>query len=154
LVRKVFGPHAPEQADALTGLGEVLSAQGQHTEALASIQQAMELQLGGLGPKHVSLGETLMRMGKVQLALGRGAQATASFERALQLENIEQNAPLTAELRLALAQVLASRPEQQQRARELAQRALEFYARHSWGVREKAEAESLLTRLERPSSRD
>ncbi len=147
LVRKVFGPHAPEQADALTGLGEVLSAQGQHTEALASIQQALELQLEGLGPKHISLGETLMRMGKVQLSLGRGAQATASFERALRLEDIEQNAPLTAELRLALAQVLAPRPEQRERARELAQRALEFYARHSWGVREKAEAESLLTRL-------
>jgi tetratricopeptide (TPR) repeat protein len=147
LARKVFGPRAPEQADALTGLGEVLSAQGQHTEALASIQQALELQLEGLGPKHISLGETFVRMGKVQLAMGRSAQATASFERALQLEDIEQNAPLTAELRLALAQVLAPRPDQRERARELAQRALEFYSRHSWGAREKAEAESLLARL-------
>jgi tetratricopeptide (TPR) repeat protein len=153
LARKVYGPRAPELADALTGLGEVLSAQGQHTEALAFIQQALELQQQALGPKHFWLGETLVRLGKVQLALGRGTQATASFERVLQLEDIEQNAPITAETRLALAQVLASRPEHRERARELARRALEFYTRHPWDAREKAEAESLLARLAPPTPR-
>jgi tetratricopeptide (TPR) repeat protein len=153
LARKVYGPEAPELADALTGIGEVLSAQGQHSEALASMQQALDLQVKALGPRHFALGETLIRMGKAQLELGRTAQAIASFERVLQLQEIEQNTPLTAETRLALARALEPRSEQRERARELAQRALEFYSRHPWDAAEKAELEALLARLSPQASR-
>jgi eukaryotic-like serine/threonine-protein kinase len=153
IAQTVYGPSAPELADALTGMGEVLSAQGQHTEALASIERALELQVQALGPKHFALGDTLVQRGKVQLALGRGAQATTSFARVLQLQDIEQNAPMAAEARFALAQVLASRPEQREQAHELARRALEVYSRQPWHAEEKAGLEALLSRLAPPAPR-
>ncbi|HZI03776.1 MAG TPA: tetratricopeptide repeat protein [Archangium sp.] len=147
IAREVYGPERPELADALSGLGEILSKQGRHTEALASIQRALELQQQALGPKHFALGETLIRLGKVKLALGQVPQAIASFERVLQLQEIQQNAPIVAETRLALARALEGRPGQRERAREQARLALEFYARHPWNAARKAEVESLLGRL-------
>ena len=150
---RVFGPTAPDLADTLTGIGRVLAAQGRNAEALRPLQRALEQQVQGLGPKHSKLGDTLLRLGKVQLALGRTAQALANFERVLQLQGIEQNEPILAETRFALARVLEANPRQRERRRALARQALEFYARHPWDVELKSELESLLARLTPPTSK-
>ena len=143
---RVFGPTSPDLADTLTGLGEVLAAQGRYTEALRPLQRALEQQVQGLGPKHFMLGETLLRLGTVQLAMGHTEQAVTHFERVLQLQDIEQNEPIVAETRLALARVLEARPGARERGRELARQALTFYVRHPWDAQEKAELEALLAR--------
>ncbi|NVJ01065.1 tetratricopeptide repeat protein [Myxococcus sp. AM009] len=148
---RVFGPTAPDLADTLTGLARVLAAQGRNAEALVPIQRALAHQVQGLGPKHFMLGDTLLQQGRAQLALGRTAQALESFERVLRLQGIEQNEPVVAETRLALARVLEARPGQRERARELARQALDFYVRRPWDVAEKTELEALLARLAAPA---
>jgi len=147
IARRVYGPEAPELADALTGLGELLSAEGRYEEALASMQRALELQQKALGPSHLALAETLVRMGQVQLALRHTRRATANFERVLRLQEVEQNEPIVAEARLALARLMERRPDQREQALEHARRALAFYTRHPWDAAEKAELEALLGRL-------
>ncbi|NVJ18586.1 tetratricopeptide repeat protein [Myxococcus sp. AM010] len=147
IARRVYGPEAPELADALTGLGELLSAEGRHEEALASMRRALELQQQALGPSHLALAETLVRMGQVQLALRHTPRATASFERVLRLQEVEQNEPIVAEARLALARLMERRVDQRAQAVEHARRALAFYTRHPWDAAEKAELEALLGRL-------
>jgi tetratricopeptide (TPR) repeat protein len=146
LGEKAFGPTSRELAPMLTGMGEVLSAQGRHTEALVPMQRALAHQEKALGPKHSALGDTLLQLGKVQLALGRTPQALANLERVLQLQDIQQNEPIVAGARLALARVLVAHPQQRERARELARLALEFYSRHPWDAAERAELEALLKR--------
>lgn len=148
--RTVYGPERPELADALTGIGELFAEEGQYSPALDFMQHALDLQQQALGPKHFALGETLLRMGKVQLELGGTDQAIENFERALRLRDIEQNAPLTAETRFALANTLEKNSTQRERARELAQQALAFYSRHPWNAEEKAQLEALLGRLSAP----
>ena len=150
---RVFGPTSPELADPLTGLGEVLAAQGRNAEALLPMQRALEHQEKGLGPEHFTLGNTLLRLGNVQLALGRTDQALASFERVLRLKDIEQYEPILAEARFAVAKQLEARREQRERASELARQAQEFYVRHPWDAEEKAELEALRARLTPPSTK-
>ncbi|HZI11773.1 MAG TPA: tetratricopeptide repeat-containing protein kinase family protein, partial [Myxococcus sp.] len=143
---KAFGPTAPELAATLEGMGEVLSAQGRHAEALRVIQRALTQQVQHLGPKHFQLGDTLLQLGKAHLARGHTAQAIPHLERVLQLEGIEQNEPLVAETRLALARALVANPQQRERGREFARLALAFYSRHPWNAAERAELEALLKR--------
>jgi tetratricopeptide (TPR) repeat protein len=150
IARHVHGPDGPELADALTGIGELFSEQGQYQPALDFMRQALDLQEKALGPNHFALGETLIRMGKVQMEQERTEEAIAHFERVLELQEIEQNAPIAAETRFALARALEPSTGQRERARELAQQALEFYSRHTWNAAEKAELEALLSRLSAP----
>ena len=141
---KVYGSEGPELAGALIGMGELFAEEGQYPPALDFMQHALNLQQQALGPKHFALGETLLRMGKVHLELEGTDQAIENFERVLRLREIEQNAPITAETRFALASALEKSPGQRERARELAQQALEFYSRHPWNAEEKAQLEALL----------
>jgi len=52
-----------------------------------------------------------------------------------------------ADTRFSLAQALGARPEQRERARQLALQAQEFYARSAWHSEEKAEVEAWLAQL-------
>jgi tetratricopeptide (TPR) repeat protein len=148
VTRKAFGPDSWMMASPLAGLGRILSEQGQHTEALPYLQQALRVQTQQSGPNHLQLAEPLYTLGKSQLALGQAAQAIASFERVLRLENIEKSGvPVLADARFALAQVLAERSGEGERARELAHKAREFYARFAWHAPEQAEVEAWLAKL-------
>ena len=107
---KVYGSEGPELAGALIGMGELFAEEGQYPPALDFMQHALNLQQQALGPKHFALGETLLRMGKVHLELEGTDQAIENFERVLRLREIEQNAPITAETRFALASTLEKQP--------------------------------------------
>ena len=148
VTRKAFGPDSLMVSSPLAGLGHILSEQGRHTEALPYLQQALRMQIQENGPKHLALAATLQAMGHSQLALGQATQAIASFERALGLEDVEKSGLwVLADTRFGLARALGSRPEQRERARQLALQAREFYARSAWHSEEKAEVEAWLAQL-------
>jgi len=148
VMRKAFGPDSLMMAGPLAGLGRALSEQGRHTEALPALQQALRMQTQQSGSKHLLLAEPLYSLGKSQLALGQATQAIASFERVLGLENIEKSGvSVLADTYFALAQVLVERSGEEARARELAHKAREFYARFAWHAPEQAEVEAWLAKL-------
>ena len=113
---------AEEFADYLYGLADVLNAQGEHDEALALFQRALDL----LSKKHPE-GDPILRMaltgvGELYVDAGKAPLGVPYLERALAMPG-DEDAGATARAKFALARALyparASRP----RARTLAAEA-------------------------------
>ncbi|HEX5750896.1 MAG TPA: serine/threonine-protein kinase [Archangium sp.] len=74
-LEKVSSPDSPEVAMVLRRLGNTLTTQGRHTEALAVYQRAYETFRTALGAEHPRVGSSLVSLGTTLSALGRHAEA-------------------------------------------------------------------------------
>jgi tetratricopeptide (TPR) repeat protein len=121
--QKALGPDHPEVGNVLIGLGRALVRVGRLDEAEHDLQRALSISEKALGPTHPQVAEALLGLGEVSLERGRPAEALAPLQRALN----EVKPPESAELQFTLARALSSVGQEPERARSLANEALEHY---------------------------
>lgn len=122
---KAYGAGHTRVAMGLTNLGDIQATDGHTTEALASYGKSLALFEAKLGPMHVYLSYPLYNMGLLYIDLKRPAEARPPLERALAIRVTGKMPPgPVAEVRFALAKVLAADPHERARARREATTAL------------------------------
>ncbi|MFL5345911.1 MAG: tetratricopeptide repeat protein [Hyalangium sp.] len=134
--QKAMGPDHPEVGNVLIGLGRALVRVGRLDEAERDLQRALLISEKALGPKHPQVAEALLGLGEVALERGRPAEALPPLQRALD----EVKPPERAELQFTLARALKAMGQEPERARSLANEALEHY--RSIGNKPRGEAVS------------
>lgn len=91
--------------DALYDYARVLHAVGRDRAALKAVQEAHELRLAQMGPRHPLLGDTERLLGQIEISLGQREQGMAHLAQAVTLTRSGYGAthPNTREAELALA---------------------------------------------------
>ncbi|MFC2108097.1 tetratricopeptide repeat protein [Candidatus Bipolaricaulota bacterium] len=72
-------------ATCVNNLGGVLQDLGQHAEAKAAYERALEIDEKVYGPDHPKVARDVNNLGGVLQALGQHAEAKAAYERALEI---------------------------------------------------------------------
>jgi tetratricopeptide (TPR) repeat protein/predicted Ser/Thr protein kinase len=133
----------PMTATGLAALAQIHFTRAQYDEALHLYTRALAIIEASLGPDHPNAAHVLNGLGETHRAVGRGAEAIPLLERALAIRAVSSvQSEELAESRFALARALG--PAQAQRARELAEQALQAYAAAVGSERERAEVSAWL----------
>jgi tetratricopeptide (TPR) repeat protein/predicted Ser/Thr protein kinase len=133
----------PMTATSLSGLAQIHYVRGQYDEALRLYTRALAVIEAALGPEHPSAAHVLNGLGETHTAMGRPAVAVPLLERALAIRAASSvQSEELAESRFALARALG--PAQAQRARVLAEQALQAYAAAVGSERERTEVRAWL----------
>jgi tetratricopeptide (TPR) repeat protein len=133
-------------ATGLAALAQIHFTRAQYDEALHLYTRALAIIEASLGPDHPNAAHVLNGLGETHRAVGRGAEAIPLLERALAIRAVSSvQSEELAESRFALARALG--PAQAQRARELAEQALQAYAAAVGSEREQAEVSAWLAAL-------
>ena len=66
----------------MAALGAILHAQGKHSEAQRTLEQALVINELVLGPQHLETAQIQDLLGQVYLALGKHQQAEQAFQQA------------------------------------------------------------------------
>jgi len=82
---KVLGPHHPDTAQSLGGLGGLYRKQGRYAEAEPLLARALAIQEQARGPEHPAVASTLRLLSRVCRDQGRLAEAGQFAQRALQI---------------------------------------------------------------------
>ncbi|MEM9491929.1 MAG: tetratricopeptide repeat protein, partial [Myxococcota bacterium] len=131
ILGQALGVEHPLLAAPLAGLGRTRVHAGRPAAALAELKRARAVVERSLGSGDPALVEPLLGLGEALVALAKPAPAIHAFEQALALLGPPAG-PRHAELRFALAQILAARthddPDARVRAVTLAEEARAIYA--------------------------
>jgi tetratricopeptide (TPR) repeat protein/tRNA A-37 threonylcarbamoyl transferase component Bud32 len=84
-LEKVSSPESPEMAMVLRRLGNTLSEQGRHAEALTVYQHAHAAFAQTLGAEHPRVGSSLVNLGTTLSALGRYAEALVPLRQGVEI---------------------------------------------------------------------
>ncbi len=146
---KTLGAEHPLVARSLYNLGQTLTRLRRFPEAHERLAQALKIREKTLGENHPDIAQCLIA--EVQLELDAGEDAVAAAERALQIRSsseVVKEDVYEAQLLLARA-LLARKPVDRARARELAVAARDGYASLDAATfaAETAKAEALLAKL-------
>ncbi|HMF39481.1 MAG TPA: serine/threonine-protein kinase [Polyangia bacterium] len=132
ILEEGLGAAHPDLALCLSNSGEMLNALGRYDEARKSFARAYGIWEGELGSDNVNLGFALTGIGVGYIAEGKSSEAVAPLERAYRLrEQHEPESSRFAETSFALARALWESTHDRARARGLAERARDGYAKLS-----------------------
>jgi len=128
LAEQHLGPEHPETAGCVLVLGRVQLRAGRAADAAATLERYRALADKLKLPQGRDSVDSLLRLSAARRALGQPAVALVHLEEAArQLEAVEGNELLRAEVRLALADALWDARAQRPRAQALAARALDGF---------------------------
>jgi tetratricopeptide (TPR) repeat protein len=112
-----------------------------YDEAVAECSRAMRIYEDALGPTHPSLGFQLLGLGQAYLGAGHPELALPPLERALELRTTHATDPMElAETELTVARALPRAPATRVRARALATKARDAFARGGEDAKESLDA--------------
>jgi serine/threonine protein kinase/tetratricopeptide (TPR) repeat protein len=127
-----LGAGHPELAVALYNRGELLNRLSRPRDARTAFERARAIWERELGPNNLTLSYALTGIGLSHLAEGNSASALVPLERAFQMREAEEHDPLRrSETRFALARALWESNRDRTRARALAEKARDAYAKAS-----------------------
>jgi tetratricopeptide (TPR) repeat protein len=105
--RAAFGRESPAIARDLHYLGNCLQQQERYGEALAALEEALELRTAALGADHPETGDTVLGLGRLRQARGELAAAEALLRRFLAIRRaVEPDHWLTSTALTHLAEVV------------------------------------------------
>lgn len=126
--RQTLGQDHLALATTYFNMGEAWNEKADFHRAMEHHQQALDAWRRHLGESHYLVGHALTGLGRAQLGLDRPSEALANFEQALKLwQDQEQDAAVPAWTRWQMAQAVSH--EDSEKARDLAQQALDGYRR-------------------------
>jgi tetratricopeptide (TPR) repeat protein len=129
LREKHLGAQDPKLAASLSGMGRALSKLGRYAEAAEQHQRALAIREQALGPDNSQLAHDLLGLGNGFQGMNAPLRARSPLERALAILERQPAGTMEgrlAEVRFALARVLAAEPRELARARKLAGGAAEY----------------------------
>jgi tetratricopeptide (TPR) repeat protein len=118
-----LGAQDPKLAASLSGMGRALSKLGRYAEAAEQHQRALAIREQALGPDNSQLAHDLLGLGNAFRGMNAPRKARPPLERALAILERQPAGTMEgrlAEVRFALARVLAAEPRELERARQLA----------------------------------
>jgi tetratricopeptide (TPR) repeat protein len=125
---KTSQPDSTDRGEAHLNLAAVLAARHHPELALPHYQLALEIYEKRLGHDHPDLAEPLRGLGEVYLRQHQPRRAVAPLERALELREAQPTDPMhLAAIRARLAEALWDAGGDRNRARVLANKAMEYY---------------------------
>jgi tetratricopeptide (TPR) repeat protein len=127
---KALGPEHPTVAEAYDNLAYLHSKREQHAEALSSARRALEIRQKAYGEDDVNTAGSLGRVAEALLAVGRRKEALDAAERSHDLAAGEPGTTTRLpHAEFLLARILWGASRDEARARSLASKARDGYAR-------------------------
>lgn len=134
IVARTLGTEHIKYAWALSDLGHIYSARGEHQRAYDAHRESLEAVTRSQVKDVWSIEKQRIEVGRAELALRMGPAALATLERAVQtLERDDSIAILLADAYFRLAEVLAFLKRDAPRVQSLAKQALAVYGKQKIG---------------------